>query len=147
MFSLKSRNPYPSCNIYEGTCSCGSVYVGETKRNCAVRWSEHDNPTGSSEPSKHLYNHPSHYFSWRILMSAPENTRMRKSLESSIIALTKPDLNNQVDSKKLTLFRYGVTQVFRVNYSNCGLTAFSLCLYFVPRFTQSKLYFLCLLQH
>ena len=109
MFSLKSRNPYPSCTIYEGTCSCGSVYVGETKRNAAVRWSEHDNPTGSSEPSKHLYNHPSHSFSWRILMSAPENIRMRKSLESSIIALTKPDLNNQIDSKKLTLFRYGVT--------------------------------------
>ena len=42
-------------------------------------------------------------------MSAPENIRMRKSLESSIIALTKPDLNNQLDSKKLTLFRYGVT--------------------------------------
>ena len=109
MFSLKRRNPYPSCTIYEGTCSCGSVYVGETKRNAAVRWSEHDNPTGSSEPSKHLYNHPSHSFSWRILMSAPENIRMRKSLESSIIALTKPDLNNQIDSKKLTLFRYGVT--------------------------------------
>ena len=42
-------------------------------------------------------------------LSAPENIRMRKSLESSIIALTKPDLNNQIDSKKLTLFRYGVT--------------------------------------
>ena len=32
-----------------------------------------------------------------------------RALETSVIALQKPDLNNQVDSKKLTLFRYGVT--------------------------------------
>ena len=25
LFSLKSRNPYPSCKVYEGTCSCGSL--------------------------------------------------------------------------------------------------------------------------
>ena len=85
------------------------MYVGETKRNAEVRWGKHNNPTGSAEPSKHLYNHPSHSFSWRVLMNAPDNTRIRKSLEPSIIALMKPDLNNQVDSKKLTLFRYGVT--------------------------------------
>ena len=109
LFSLKSRNPYPSCKIYEGTCSCGSLYVGETKRNVAVRWAEHNDPRGSSEPSKHLYNFPSHHFSWRVLLNASQNGRIRKNLEASVIALQKPDLNNQVDSKKLTLFRYGVT--------------------------------------
>ena len=42
-------------------------------------------------------------------MSAPKNVRLRKNLEASEVALKKPELNNQVDSKKLTLFRYGVT--------------------------------------
>ena len=109
LFSLKSKNPYPSCKIYEGACSCGSLYVGETKRNVAVRWAEHNDPRGSSEPSKHLYNFPSHQFSWRVLLNASQNIRIRKNLEASVIALQKPDLNSQVDSKKLTLFRYGVT--------------------------------------
>ena len=31
LFSLKSKNPHPSCKIYEGICSCGSFYIGETK--------------------------------------------------------------------------------------------------------------------
>ena len=33
----------------------------------------------------------------------------RKNLGASFIALKAPKLNNQVDSKKLTLFRHGVT--------------------------------------
>ena len=36
-------------------CSCGSNYVGETKRNLGVRYSEHNHPSGKSQPSKHLY--------------------------------------------------------------------------------------------
>ena len=109
LFSLKSKNPYPSCKIYLGTCSCGSSYIGETKRNTLVRWSEHNNPRGKSEPAKHLAKNPAHTFTWQILLTAPQNARMRKNLEASMVALNKPNLNNQVDSKKLTLFRYGVT--------------------------------------
>ena len=37
-----------------GGCSCGSWYIGETKRNAEVRWNKHYNPTESSELSKHL---------------------------------------------------------------------------------------------
>ena len=109
LFSLKSRNPYPSCKIYEGTCSCGISYIGETKRNIHVRWGEHNNPQGKSEPSQHLYNNPSHGFTWRVLITASKNARIRKNLEASEVALKNPRLNNQVESKKLTLFRYGVT--------------------------------------
>ena len=109
LFSLKCKNPHPSCKIYEGTHSCGSAYIGETIRNVAVRWSEQNNPRGNSEPSKHLYNNSTHKFSWRVILSAPKNSRVRRNLEASMIALKKPELNNQVDSKKLTLFRYGVT--------------------------------------
>ena len=109
LFSLKSRNPHPSCKLYEGTCTCGGSYIGETKRNVEVRWQEHNDPRGNSEPAKHLYQNPTHSFTWRVFMNAPQNTRVRKNLEASVVALHRPSLNNQVETKKLTLFRYGVT--------------------------------------
>ena len=109
LFSLKSRNPHPACKVYEGVCSCGSSYIGETKRNVEVRWKEHENPSGKSEPAKHLYQNPSHSYTWRVLMNAPQNMRVRRNLEASFVALHRPILNNQLETKKLTLFRYGVT--------------------------------------
>ena len=84
-------------------------YIGETKRNVEVRWGEHDDPKGKSEPAIHRKQNPSHNFSWSVLMSASQNTRMRKNLEASIVAYCKPKLNNQLESKKLALFRHGVT--------------------------------------
>ena len=119
LFSLKSKNPHPSCKIYEGICSCRSSYIGETKRNTEVRWNQHNDPKGKSEPAKHLYNNPSHEFSWSILLSASRNRRVRRNLEASVVTLKMPDLNNQTDSKKLTLFRYGVTQIFQLFHSYC----------------------------
>ena len=74
-----------------------------------LRWAEHDNPKGNSEPAKHLAQNPTHSFNWNVLMNASQNPRIRKNLEASFVATKRPDLNNQVDSKKLTLFRYGVT--------------------------------------
>ena len=44
LFPLKDKNDYKSCVIYKGDCSCGSRYIGETKRNAEVRWNEHNNP-------------------------------------------------------------------------------------------------------
>ena len=62
LFPLKDKNDYKSCVIYKGDCSCGSRYIGETKRNAEVRWNEHNNPTKSSEPSKHLRSNINHDF-------------------------------------------------------------------------------------
>ena len=109
LFNLKSKNPHPACKIYEGACSCGSTYIGETKRNVEIRWSEHEDPKGKSEPAVHLAENKGHCFTWKVIMNAPQNIRCRKNLEASIVAIRRPNLNNQVDSKKLTLFRYGVT--------------------------------------
>ena len=109
LFSLKSKNPHPSCKIYEGECNCGETYIGETVRNVEVRWNEHNSLQGVSEPSRHLQNHPDHVFSWKVLFSAPSNTRERKNLEASIIAIKKPSLSNQIDTKVLFLFRNGIT--------------------------------------
>ena len=38
LFPLKDKNNYKSCVIYKGDCSCGSSYIGETRRNAEVRW-------------------------------------------------------------------------------------------------------------
>ena len=46
----------------------------------------------------------SHKFSWKILFAAPENKRIRKILEASEIALKRPSLNEQIESKKLCYF-------------------------------------------
>ncbi|XP_066925101.1 uncharacterized protein [Clytia hemisphaerica] len=40
LFNSKDKNPHPACKIYEGTCSCGLNYIGETQRNVETRWSE-----------------------------------------------------------------------------------------------------------
>ena len=45
-----------------------------------------------SEPAKHLRDFPDHKFDWKILLTAPKNTKLRKILESSIIALKIPTL-------------------------------------------------------
>ena len=105
LFPLKDKNDYKSCVIYKGDCSCGSRYIGETKRNVEVRWNEHNNPTKSSEPSKHLRNNINHYFTWAVISNAPKNAKTRKNLEASYIALWKPSLNEQKDFERLVLFR------------------------------------------
>ena len=92
-----------------GKCSCGQTYIGETVRNVEVRWKEHNSGTGNSEPSKHLQENDQHDFTWKVLMTAPLNTRERKNLEASLIAIHKPSLNNQLDAKILCLFRNGIT--------------------------------------
>ena len=109
LFPLKEKNPYPSSKIYEGICTCNETYIGETKRNVATRWNEHTNPSKDSGPAKHLNNYPDHKFTWKVVMSAPNNTRLRRYLEAFFIATKRPSLNEQIEAKKLTLFRNGVT--------------------------------------
>ena len=42
-------------------------------------------------------------------MTAPINDHARKNLEVPFIALSRPSLNEQINAKKLLLFRNGVT--------------------------------------
>ena len=64
LFPLKGKNDYKSRVIYKEDCSFGSHYIDKTKRNAEVRWNEHNNPTKSSEPLKHLQSNINHYFTW-----------------------------------------------------------------------------------
>ena len=95
--------------IYEGVCISEQAYIGETRRNVELRWEEHDNTSKGSKPAKHLKENLSHKISSTILFAAPENKGIRKILEASEIALKRPSLNEQIESKKLLLFRNGVT--------------------------------------
>ena len=111
LFPLKDKNHYKSCVIYKRDCSCGSLYIGETKRNAKVRWNEHNNLlTKTSEPSKHLRSNINHCFTWVVISNAPKNATTRKNLEVSYIPLLKPNLNGQKDFERLVLFRNGVTK-------------------------------------
>ena len=108
LFPLKDKNNYKSCVIYKGDCSCGSR-SRETELNAEVRWNQHNNPTKSSEPSKHLRSNINHYFTWAVISNAPKNVKTRKNLEALYIALWKLNLNEQKDFERLVLFRNGVT--------------------------------------
>ena len=74
LFPLKDKVQHLSCVIYKGICSCGETYVGETIRNCKIRWEEHNDISKNSEPAKHLARSIEHEFSWYVLARAPENT-------------------------------------------------------------------------
>ena len=88
--------------IYEGVCSCQESYIGETGRNVELRWQEHEDTQKDSEPAKHLKN--DHSFTWKFLLPASSIRCIRQNMEASIIALKRPSLNEQVESKKLLLF-------------------------------------------
>ena len=109
LFPLKDKSIHPSCKIYESLCICGNNYIGETERNVEIRWKEHNNPNGNSEPSKHIKENINHFFDWKVICNAPKNARSRKNLEASFISLTRPSLNEQIDFNTLSLFRNGVT--------------------------------------
>ena len=70
MFKLKSRNPHPSCVIYEGVCSCQASHIGKTVRNVEIRWQEHEDTQKDSEPAKHLKYNPAHSFTCNVLVPA-----------------------------------------------------------------------------
>ena len=82
LFFKKDKNDYKSCARYKGDCSCDSRYISENKHNAEVRWNEHNNPTKSSEPLKHLLNNNDHCFIWTSISIASKNAKARKNLEN-----------------------------------------------------------------
>ena len=104
LFPLKDRVKHLSCVIYEGKCSCGRRYIGETTRNSDIRWSEHVSTTGKSEPAKHLADNKSNMLTWKVLASAPLNFHKRKILEAFFITKLKPASNDQIEHHALSLF-------------------------------------------
>ena len=112
LFPLKDRVDHLSCVIYQGTCSCGEIYVGETNRITDIRWKEHTNPTPSAkltDPAKHVLENPTHTFQWNVLTHAPQQRSKRLILEAYFIAKMQPKINIQTNPQLLLLFRNGIT--------------------------------------
>ena len=96
-------------SFYAVLCFCQESYIGETVRNVEIRWQEHEDTQKYSELEKLLKNNPTHSFTWKVLLPASSIRRIRQNMEASTIALKRPSLNERVESKKLLLFRNGVT--------------------------------------
>ena len=111
LFPLKDQVKHLSSVIYEGKCSCGIRYIGETIRNSYIGWNEHESTKGKSKPAKHLTDNKSHMFTWKVLASAPLHCRKREILEAFFITKLKPDINNQIEYYALSLFQHGVTWI------------------------------------
>ena len=96
--------------IYQGVCSCLESYIGGTVRNVEIRWQEHeDTQEQDSELAKNLKNNSTHSFTRKVLLPASSNRRTRQNMEALIIALKRPSLNKRAESKKLSVFRNGIT--------------------------------------
>ena len=109
LFPIKDKICHISNVVYEGTCDCTEIYIGETSRNAEIRWSEHTSSKGKSEVSKHILMNEGHEITWKILTKAPVDKRKRKILEAFYIKKFSPSINDQLDIKSLKLFRNGIT--------------------------------------
>ena len=67
LFPIEDKVSHISCVNYQEICSCGATYIGETVRNASIRWSEHNNINGNSEPAKHIAANTTHVFSWKVV--------------------------------------------------------------------------------
>ena len=89
--------------MYEGACTCGEIYIGETDRIFEIRWHEYDTPADNNThnlfPAKSVIKHLTHHFTWRIVTSDSQSILSCKILESYYIAKIKPKV----------LFRNGIT--------------------------------------
>ena len=97
--------------MYEGTCSCGTNYIGITDRNASLGFDEHNNPKKNSEPAKHIKRNEGHVFTWKIkiVCKTPKHKLKGRIWEGFLIKLKNPSLNNQLDSFQLRLFQNGIT--------------------------------------
>ena len=130
LFPFKNKNDYKSCAIYKRDCSCGSPYIGEIKRNAEVRWNEHNNPTKSSEPLKHLRNNIKHYFTWAVISNTPNNAKTRKNLEVSYIETGNLILTNKRTLKTFYLrmvSHRGINDIMQTPKKEVHFFFFSVC--------------------
>ena len=87
-----------------------------------VKWNEHNNPTKSSEPSKHLRSNISHCFTWAVISNAPKNAKTTKNLET-YIALWKRDLNEQKDLEMVS--HREINDIMQTPKRKCIFSSFS----------------------
>ena len=89
--------------IFRAQWTCGETYIGETKRNFAVRKAEHENKS----PARHLAKHPTHAYTWNIACTEKCTFRRKIIIEGLLTACEKPTLNRQVHCFIAKLFPLG----------------------------------------
>ena len=111
LFKHKEKQPllYRNNIVYKLTCSCGSTYIGQTRRNLKLRMNEH-NPkfkhTQETDVTKHLLDNPGHIINFdqpQILTSA-YNSKELLIKETILIQQEKPDINVDLTSIPLYIF-------------------------------------------
>ena len=91
--------------VYKLTYSCGSTYIGETRRNLLSRIKEHAT-SEKYEVYKHLLQNSSHRvdFNAPTILGCENDTARLLILESLFIQEQTPDLNNDSQSSPLMIF-------------------------------------------
>ena len=89
--------------MYKLTCSCDSVYIGQTRRNLRARLDDHNpaaNSNQQSDVAKHLLENPTHFINFNgpeILCSA-YNFKELLIKETLLIHQLQPDINVDISS-------------------------------------------------
>ena len=90
--------------VYEIGCSCGSKYIGCTRRNLIGRFEEHLKTTTSTLTAigQHLKDNPDHVVSDSDVIVLGYSSYQNKLFikESLYIQEKNPNLNNQMEFKK-----------------------------------------------
>ena len=91
--------------VYKLTCSCGSTYIGQTRRNLLSGSKEHAT-SEKSEVCKHLLQNHTHHvdFNTPTTLGSENDTARLLILESLFIQEQTPDLNNDSQSSPLMIF-------------------------------------------
>ena len=79
LFKNKDKVQHISRIIFEGVCSCGADYIGETICNVNMGWNKHKSQIDkNSECTKHLQEHFNHELQLSLLSTAPWNILKQK---------------------------------------------------------------------
>ena len=91
--------------VYKLICTCGSNYIGQTRRNFITRFNEHKFDQ-RSDVCKHLLAHPTHRFNFKQpeILGSIFCQKELHLLESLLMQQYQPDLNVDGSSIPLLLF-------------------------------------------
>ena len=93
--------------MYKLTCSCGSVYIVQTRRNLQSQLHEHNpatSPNQHSDVIKHLLENPNHIIDFNDLevLCSAHNTKELLIKETLLIQQYQLDIN--VDGSSFSLY-------------------------------------------
>ena len=103
--------------VYEIQCSCGSKYIGQTRRNLITRLKEHNSncsPNQETDVTKHLIENSNHNINFNNVKILAQSNNWRKLLikETLLIQYHSPNLNSDQSSTSLYMFNTWNNQMY-----------------------------------